>query len=88
MEVHELRVLEDRIEALLGYCRSLEGEKSRLEEQLQEREAEMQALQARLEEMRQERESVKSRVSNLISKIDQLGSIIREEPGESTLTSP
>ncbi len=82
MEVHELRVLEEKIEALLGYCRVLEAERAKLEERLQEQESRLEAVQGRLNEMMQERESVKSRVSSLISKIDQLGSLIGGEPGE------
>ncbi len=79
MEVRELYVLEEKVQTLLDYCRALEVEKARLEEDLAERNNRIEELQVQVDSMRQERETVKGRVSNLISKIDQLGTLIQNE---------
>ncbi len=72
MEFHEIQVLEEKLNKLLGYIERLRQEKEGLKEALATKERENEALKAELERLKQEREEVKTRVKNLLERIDQV----------------
>ncbi len=72
MEFQEIKLLEEKIEALLGVVENLRRERESLLQQLKQKEEEIAGLQADLARFQEERAQIKDRVQGLLSRIDQL----------------
>ncbi|NPB08892.1 MAG: cell division protein ZapB [Thermodesulfobacteria bacterium] len=72
MEFQEIRLLEEKIEALLGVLQDLRREKEELLAQLRQKEEEISGLRTELSRLREERDLIKEKVQGLLSRIDQL----------------
>ena len=73
MEDQELRVLEEKLEQLIHYCEGLRVEERNLVKKNEELSTRVCVLEENLAQIKTERENIRSRVTDLISKIDQLG---------------
>ena len=73
MSDQELHLLEDKVDSLLRYCEQLVSERDDFLRRTQEQASQLKELEDKLARFEEERESVRLRVSDLLSKIDQVG---------------
>ncbi|AEH45133.1 hypothetical protein Thein_1265 [Thermodesulfatator indicus DSM 15286] len=73
MGVEEIALLEEKIEALIGYIQKLTEEKKSLLEKLSQKDSEIETLKAELSRLQEERSLVKNKVGEILQKIEQLG---------------
>jgi chromosome segregation ATPase len=72
MSLESLRVLEGRVEDVLGRQASLVAERDRLQEQLKEAQARLAELSGRLETYEKERAQVRARVESILGRLEGL----------------
>ena len=72
MSDQELHLLEDKVDSLLRYCEQLVSERDDFRRKTQEQASQLKELEDKLARFEEERENVRLRVSDLLSKIDQV----------------
>ncbi len=72
MDFPEVRILEEKIEALLSLVERLKREKASLEERLRESEAENLRLKEAVQKLETERQQVRERIHQIVAKIERL----------------
>ncbi len=73
MSDQELHLLEDKVDSLLRYCEQLVSERDDFRRQSQEQASQLKELEDKLAQFEEERENVRLRVSDLLGRIDQVG---------------
>jgi chromosome segregation ATPase len=79
MSDQELLLLEDRVDSLLRYCEQLVSERDDFRRQTEEKDSQIKELEDKLVRFEKERENVRLRVTDLLDKIDQVGTFSRSE---------
>ena len=72
MSLDSLKVLEGRLDDVLGRHRSLSTERDRLKEQLDEAQARIAALSGQLETYEKERAQIRARVESILGRLEGL----------------
>lgn len=78
MNDHELKILEEKLEQLIRYCEGLREDNKNLMKKNEELSAKLSEAEENLMKLNNERENIRGRVTDLISKIDQLGTDLSE----------
>jgi archaellum component FlaC len=77
MSDQELHLLEDKVDSLLRYCEQLVSERDDFRRQTEEKVSQIKELEDKLARLEKERENVRLRVTDLLGKIDQVGTLSR-----------
>ncbi|MFO8239709.1 MAG: cell division protein ZapB [Dissulfuribacterales bacterium] len=84
MSDQELHLLEDRVDSLLRYCEQLVSERDDFRRQTEEKASQIKELEEKLARFEKERENVRLRVTDLLGKIDQVGTFSRGDEDMAT----
>ena len=85
MSGEEIQILVRKVETLLKYCDELRSENNILMQKNEEQESQIKALEERIAHFEDEGEQVRTRVSDLIEKIDQIAA--EPEAGETEMAA-
>ncbi|OAG26821.1 hypothetical protein TH606_10300 [Thermodesulfatator autotrophicus] len=69
----EIAILEEKIEALIGYIKKITEEKNYLMEKIAQKDAEIENLKLELAQLQDEKSVVKSKIGEILQKIEQVG---------------